>query len=231
MFPAFLFVFRRELGPKRVTTFAIGGIAAFLLAAVVAISFTDFDTMFTRMERVTETKGGMPSTRSQTWPAAIAKIKERPWFGYGPYYPSAEALAKSGELNVEFEDLSKIVTAYDPYPHSLYLFLLRTVGIVGLIPVVGFFFWTWRVIYVAGRERKLDAYTAAMVRMGHLLIPAFLVAQITLEFNRDDTMDYAQFVFALMGLLVGLGDRDEAGASSRRLGAQSHAASLERVAA
>jgi O-antigen ligase len=139
IFPAFLFVFRRELGPKRITTFSLGGIAAFVLAAAIAINFTDFDVMFTRMERVTETKEGMPSTRSQTWPAAIAKIKERPWFGYGPYYPSAEALAKSGALNVEFEDLSTIVTAYDPYPHSLYLYLLRTVGIVGLVPVVGFF--------------------------------------------------------------------------------------------
>jgi len=229
IFPAFLFIFRKELGPKRITTFALGGIAAFVLAAAIAITFTDFDTMFTRMERVTETREGLPSTRSQTWPAAIAKIKERPWFGYGPYYPSAEALAKSGALNIEFEDLSTIVTAYDPYPHSLYLYLLRTVGIVGLVPVVGFFLWTWRVIYVASRERKLDAQTAAMVRMGHLLIPAFLVAQITLEFNRDDTMDYAQFVFALMGLMVGLSDRDEAGEPGRPDGAQSRSTSSDRM--
>jgi hypothetical protein len=209
MFPAFLYVFRRELGPKRITTFALGGIAAFVVAAAVAINFTDFDTMFTRMERVTETREGLPSTRSQTWPAAIAKIKERPWFGYGPYYPSAEALVKSGVLNVEFEDLGTIVTAYDPYPHSLYLFLLRTVGIVGLVPVVGFFLWTLAIIYAASRERRLDAYSSVILRLGFLLIPAFLVAQITLEFNRDDTMDYAQFILALMGVLVGMGDREE----------------------
>jgi O-antigen ligase len=114
---------------------------------------------------------------------------------------------KSGALNVEFEDLGTIVTAYDPYPHSLYLYLLRTVGIVGLIPVVGFFLWTWRSIYVLSRDRELDEYSSALLRVGFLLIPAFLIAQITLEFNRDDTMDYAQFIFALMGLVVGVGDR------------------------
>ena len=46
-----------------------------------------------------------------------------------------------------------------------------------------------------------------MLRLGLLLIVTFLAAQITLEFNRPATMDYAQFIFALMGLLVGLGDR------------------------
>jgi O-antigen ligase len=208
MFPVFLFVFRRELGPKRITTFALGGVLALVVAGAVAVTFTDFDRMFSRLERVTETQEGIPSTRAKTWPAAIAKIKLRPWFGYGPYYPSGVELAKSGVLNVEFEDLGTIITAYDPYPHSLYLYLLRTVGIVGLIPVVGFFLWTWRSIYVLNREQDEDEYAAAFLRVGFLLIPAFLIAQITLEFNRDDTMDYAQFIFALMGLLVGVGDRN-----------------------
>jgi O-antigen ligase len=207
MFPIFLFVFRRRLGPKRITTFALGGILALFIAGAVAVTFTDFDRMFSRMEKVTETQEGIPSTRAKTWTAAIAKIKMRPWFGYGPYYPSVTELVKSGALNVEFEDLGTIVTAYDPYPHSLYLYLLRTVGIVGLIPVVGFFLWTWWSIYVVSRERALDEYSSALLRVGFLLIPAFLIAQITLEFNRDDTMDYAQFIFALMGLVVGVGDR------------------------
>lgn len=209
IFPAFLYVFRRELGPKRITNFAISGAVALVVGFVVAINFTDFDTMFWRMTRVTETEAGLPTTRSQTWPAAIVKIKERPWFGYGPYYPKALALAKSGELNVEFEDLGEIVTAFDPYPHSLYLYLLRTVGIVGLIPVVGFFLRTLRIVYVANGVGWSDPYGAAFVRIGLLLIPAFLLAQVTLEFNREETIDYAQFIFALMGLLVGTADRAE----------------------
>lgn len=210
MFPAFLFIFRKELGPKRITTFALSGIVVLFVAGTVAVTFTDFDQMFVRLEKVTETREGLPSTRSQTWPAAIAKIKLRPWFGYGPYYPNVVALAKRGTVNVQFEDLGTIVTAYDPYPHSLYLYLLRTVGIVGLLPVVGFFLWTWRSIHVASRGGSLDPYSLALLRVGFLLIPAFLVAQITLEFNRDDTMDYAQFIFALMGFLIGVGDRDAA---------------------
>jgi hypothetical protein len=61
--------------------------------------------------------------------------------------------------------------------------------------------------------------------MGYLLIPAFLVAQITLEFNRDDTMDYAQFIFALMGLMVGLSDRHASLESSPSESARSQSAS------
>jgi len=131
MFPVFLYVFRSELGPKRVTTYMVGGVFALTLASAIAIYFTDFDRMFSRLEQVTETQGGVPTTRAVTWPAAVAKIRLHPWFGYGPYYPKAEALAESGVPRFEFEDLSTLVTAYDPYPHSLYLYLLRTVGIVG----------------------------------------------------------------------------------------------------
>jgi O-antigen ligase len=207
MFPFFLYVFRSELGPKRITTYMLGGIVALTLASAIAIYFTDFDTMFTRLERVTETTNGVPSTRSVTWPAAIAKIRMHPWFGYGPYYPKVQELEKSGLPRVEFEDLNTLVTAYDPYPHSLYLYLLRTVGIVGALPVVAFFILTWKLIWSATRREIPDRYRSAVVRMGLLLIPAFLIAQITLEFNREETMDYTQFIFALMGLLVGTADR------------------------
>lgn len=208
MFPVFLYVFRRELGAKRITTYLIGGVAALAIASAVAVFYTDFGRMFQRLDKVTETEAGVPTTRSETWPVAIEKFKQDPWFGDGPYFPKAEALAEKGELRVEFEELGELTTAFDPYPHSLYLYLLRTVGIIGLVPVVGFFLWTWRVLYAATQRETPDQYRFAIVRLGLLVIPAFLVAQITLEFNRSDTMDYAQFIFALMGLLVGTSDRD-----------------------
>ena len=56
-----------------------------------------------------------------------------------------------------------------------------------------------------------------------LLIPAFLIAQVTLEFNRPTTMDYAQFIFALVGLLVGVADRSSQVAPARLLTPQKSA--------
>jgi O-antigen ligase len=208
MFPIFLYAFRRELGAKRVTTYLIGGIAGLVIASVVTLQFTDFNRMFSRLESVAETREGLPKTRSNTWTAALAKIKEDPWFGEGPYYPSAHALAKAGEIRTEFASLGELTTAFDPYPHSLYLYLLRTVGIVGLIPVIAFFLGSAAVLFAAVRRGSPDPYRLAITRLGLLLILAFLVAQVTLEFNRSETMDYAQFIFALMGLLIGTSDRD-----------------------
>jgi O-antigen ligase len=208
MFPIFLYAFRQELGAKRLTTYLIGGFAALAIASVVALQFTDFNRMFSRMQSVTETSEGLPKTRANTWSAAVAKIKEDPWFGKGPYYPSAHALTKAGEIRTEFENLGELTTAFDPYPHCLYLYLLRTVGIVGLIPVVGFFLGCAAVLYASVRRGSPEPYRLAITRLGLLLILAFLLAQVTLEFNRSETMDYAQFIFALMGLLIGTSDRD-----------------------
>jgi O-antigen ligase len=146
MAPLLLFAYRKELGAKRILQYSIGGAAAFALIAVVAVSFTDFNRMFARMDTVTETEGGIPTTRAEGWPVAIEKIKQRPWVGEGPYFWTAEDAEDIGQLQYEFGEEGEIDTAYDHFPHSLYLYLLRTVGIFGLIAVVGFFLRTWQVL-------------------------------------------------------------------------------------
>ena len=83
-----------------------------------------------------------------------------------------------------------------------------------------FFVSVWRIAYRALATQQMSEYHSALVRMGLFIVPAFLAAQITLEFNRSATIDYAQFIFALMGLIVGLSDRghdtlSRSGASSR----------------
>ena len=197
MFPVLLVLFRRELGPIKVVQYGVGGFVALALAAAVAVSYTNFNVMFERLETVTETKEGVPSTRSTTWPEAIERIKKDPWLGEGPHFVDVETAEKLGVLR----------TSYDPFPHSLYLFLLRTVGIIGLCAVLWFFVAAWRVIFRASRIRFVGSYRATFLRVGLVLIPAFLIDQIRLEFNRPSTMDFAQFVFALIGAFVGLSDR------------------------
>jgi O-antigen ligase len=206
-FLGLLFLFRHDLGTRRTLKYLFGGTAVLAIAATIAIAFTDFNRLFERMETVTETEGGIPMTRQGGWPVAIEKIKQRPWFGEGPYYWTAEDAEQIGQLRTEFEELGELETAYDPYPHSLYLYLLRTVGIFGLIAVIGFFLRIWFVLRHSLRYGSAARYPSGIVRAGLVMIPAFLVAQVTLEFSRPATMDYAQFIFALMGLLVGVSDR------------------------
>ncbi|MBK6350401.1 MAG: O-antigen ligase family protein, partial [Proteobacteria bacterium] len=188
-----LLSFKKELGARRVTQYLVGGIAVLALASAAAISYTGFGRMFERLGDVTETENGVPTTRSLTWPIAIEKIKQHPWVGEGPFFVDAGTAEELGWLRSEMS----------PYPHSLYLFLLRTIGVIGLIPFVWFFIQAWRILYATLKREPVDDYSSALLRLGLILIVAFLVAQVTLEFNRVATIDYAQFIFALVGLLVG----------------------------
>jgi O-antigen ligase/polysaccharide polymerase Wzy-like membrane protein len=208
MSPLLLFAYRRELGVRRIMQLAAGGFAVMVVAATLAVTYTDFDRMFMRMETVTETEGGIPTTRAEGWPIAIEKIKRHPWFGEGPHYWTAEDAEKIGQSQAQFVPGGALDTAFDHYPHSLYLYLLRTVGIFGLLAVVGFFVRTWLILLGATRREPMTGYQLAFTKLGLFLIPAFLISQITLEFHRLETMDYAQFIFALMGLLVGISDRN-----------------------
>ena len=207
MAPLLLFAYRRELGARRVFQYAIGGAAALAVTGAIAVTFTDFNRMFDRMGTVTEVEGGIPETRKEGWPVAIEKIKKHPWFGQGPWFPTADDVEGTGQIQTEYASLGEIVTVYDHYPHSLYLYLLRTVGIFGLLAVVGFFLRAWYILWRTPRPGPDDEYAAAITRLGLFLIPAFLISQATLEFHRPSTMDYAQFIFALIGLLVGMSDR------------------------
>lgn len=207
MAPLLLFAYRRELGARRVFQYAIGGAAALAITAAIAVTYTDFNRMFERMETVTEVEGGIPKTRQEGWPVAIEKIKKDPWFGRGPHFPTADDAEGTNQIRTEYASLGEIDTTYDHYPHSLYLFLLRTVGVFGLLAVVGFFVRAWFILWRTPKNPAENDYGSAITRLGLFVIPAFLISQITLEFHRPSTMDYAQFMFALIGLLVGMSDR------------------------
>ncbi|TAK51507.1 MAG: O-antigen ligase family protein [Gammaproteobacteria bacterium] len=197
-FPVMLFAFRRELGPKVIVAYLIGGVAVLAIASLIVVAYTDFGQMYDRLGQVTETEDGVPTTRADTWPVAIEKIKKDPWLGEGPYFPTEETAEEMGWAR----------SSMDPFPHSLYLYLLRTVGVLGLAAVIGFFLHAWLVLWYARRRPGLGRYQSALVRLGLMLIAAFLVEQIRLEFNRLETMDYGHFIFALVGLFVGGSDRD-----------------------
>ena len=196
MFPVLLFVFRQTLGTMRSLQYLIGGVLVLSIAATVAVNYTAFGRMLDRMEEVTETENGVPSTRAVSWPIAVERIKQHPMLGEGPFFVDPGTAATLGWLRDRMT----------PYPHSLYLFLLRTVGIVGLVAVLWLFIAVWNVARRALAHGPLAAGPAAFLRTGIVVIPAFLIAQVTLEFNRLATIDYAQFIFALMGLFVGVAD-------------------------
>lgn len=206
-FPVLLVAFRAELGPKRFFQYMTGGLAAVLVASALMAALTGFGNMFTRLEKVTATEDGLPMTRAGTWSFAFDKIRRDPWFGEGPHFFRAEDAEIMGVMPSRFEDLSEVVRAFDPYPHSLYLFLLRTVGIIGLVAMLWFFAQVVFELRKSIKRSNVTEASRAFAKVGIVVVGAFLVTQITLEFNRTGTLDYAQFIFALMGLFLGVADR------------------------
>jgi O-antigen ligase len=207
--PALLFYFRRELGPKRFFQYLVGGIAVVILASATIAVYSGFGNMFRRLAVVTETEEGLPTTRAGTWSMAFEKIERHPWLGEGPHYMSPEDAEMMGLSRAQYESLSEVQTAFDPYPHSLYLYLLRTVGIVGLAAMLYFFAQVLLELRRAVRRENISDYPRSMIKAGIVMIGAFLITQITLEFNRTSTMDYAQFILAFAGLMVGVADRSQ----------------------
>lgn len=208
-YPALLIGLRAELGTRRFVQFMSGGIIVVFVATAGMAALTGFGNILRRLETVTQTEDGMPMTRADTWPLAIEKIKRNPWLGEGPHFFRAEDAETMGIMPSRFEELGDVVRTFDPYPHSLYLFLLRTVGIVGLIAVLWFFVQVALELRKSLRRTDLNARGMAFAKSGIVVIGAFLVTQVTLEFNRTATIDFAQFILALMGLLLGMADRGE----------------------
>lgn len=199
-FPLFLFSFRRVLGATRVIQLFMGGLILLAIASFVTLNYTSFGRLYERLANVTEMENGVPATRSEPWPIAAEKIRQHPWFGEGPRF-----------VGTEHADTGDPLAEENPYPHDLYLFLLRTVGIVGLVAVLAFFVRVWVQVHRAASAAPPGSYRGGLLRVGSLLFLCFLIDQIKIEFPRNDTIDYVHFVFALFGVLLGIADRPDDG--------------------
>ncbi len=80
------------------------------------------------------------------------------------------------------------------YPHSLYIFMLYTQGVVGLA-LLGVFFLSvvWRLLTKARRNPR-----AAPLRLIALLLVLFLLDEVKVEFTR--LFGYQVFIWGLVGL-------------------------------
>lgn len=204
-FPLFLLMYRRTLGTMRVIQFSIAGAALLVMIGIVVVTYTDFNRMFERLEDTTETENGVPATRANTWPVAWENIKIKPWIGHGP------RLRLLDDFTVAYKDHVAI-----QYPHCLYLYLLFTVGIIGLATFMFFLFRIGWYIYAARNRVYESDYAQGLVRLGTLLMFAFLIDQIRIEFLRIEFVDYQHFVFGIFGMWLGLADRGSAQPETQR---------------
>ena len=186
----FFFMFRKNLGIKGFTK---AGVVLGLLAmtAVAVVTFSEFNVMFDRLKE-THVVGYELDTRAGIFEILAEKIAEKPILGHGPrlFMPDPETKIRRGYLPLGFN------------PHSLYLFLLYTVGAIGLIMYMVFFlllvhrWWVWR------RQMYDDPMVEGIPRFALVIMFVFLLTEYRIEFLRFVMNDYQQYMFALWGTLL-----------------------------
>jgi O-antigen ligase len=191
----FLYVFRFTLGIRRTLGILFGGAILVTSATVVIVNFTDMALLFDRLE-TTEFDGGVPDTRVRVWSAVVPEIQRRPMLGHGPFFYSEGTQPYQGFVSI-------------PYPHNLYLYIVYTLGFVGLFAYL-FFFWSlgrrlvagWRRVSLDDRERL-----PGLVSLGPIILLAVLLDQMKVEFLRMTLIDYWHFLFAMLAIWVALADK------------------------
>jgi O-antigen ligase len=194
----YLWMSRHLLGAVRTLTVAITGVLLFSVSAAIAVNYTEFDRLFERLVE-TEVEEGIPDTRAVVWPMAWNEIKNRPFFGHGPrlrFVEDEEGRTKKGHVFIY-------------YPHNLYLFLLFTVGSVGLIAMLALMVTPMYRCWRTARKVANDPVALSYANTGIVIMVVIFVDQIKVEFLRFLWVDYWHFVFALMGALIAYCDRVE----------------------
>jgi O-antigen ligase len=190
----FLYMYRSRLGLKRTLSLSIAGSFLLVLMSVVVISFTNYGVMYDRLE-ATELEGGVPDTRGQTWALAWSKIPDKPLLGHGPRFRLQDDYAKTYPGH-------EAIT----YPHNLYLFLLYTVGVSGLVVYLVFFGWMILRIRRGARSPNVDPFTQGLVQLGVLVMIVFLIDQMKVEFLRYVLIDYWHYIFSIFAIWLALAD-------------------------
>lgn len=199
--PVLIYLNRKSLGVARSLTLA--GVIALLVvvSSIITVSVTEFDRMFARMLEITATEGGLPVTRAEVWSAALDKIGSSPIVGQGPLFISPEMA----------ENLGLLRTAFDVYPHSLYLHQLRTIGALGLAGTLLFFmsiaFRLKEVHSLLATRRWVPDIDIQLLRCLLLIAFLFFADQLRLEYSRLETIDFAQYIFMIYGIGLGVAER------------------------
>jgi O-antigen ligase len=193
----YLWLFRRRLGAVRSLGLAIGATVTMTCMALIVVNFTQFGGLFIRLQGTEFSEQGIPDTRQVLWAPVIREIVKQPVIGHGPRMAFFQ---ESRGMRYEHHD-------YFRYPHSLYLFLLFTVGIPGLILfmliLLFVLFRCWR----AMSRPNAPPYFADLARTGVIVVLLFIVDGIKIDQMRISLVDYWHFFFGLCGVFLAASDR------------------------
>ena len=188
----FTYNFRKKLGGGKIIAIIFSAVIILTSASFFMIQYTDFNILYDRLLG-TEMKGFTPDTRSG-WDYVVEKIWNKPILGHGPRLVTRE------EIGVPPQQLAGKI---DFYPHSLYLYILYTMGMVGLLA-----YSTLWVRYITGLAKinisSADPLIQGMKKIGLIVFFIFLFDQLKVECLRFYLLDYQHYIAATSGMFYGL---------------------------
>lgn len=189
----FAYLFRKELGMKKIIAGAVVSIAGFIMMSVIVIMFSQFNVLFDRFAD-TEVRDGVVDSRSKIWPLAMERIMEKPVLGHGP------------RIRLIDEDKRAFPRGYKfmPHPHSMYLFIWYTLGISGLMVYLGYFIRQLLYYFSVRRNGIQDNYLKYMPRIAIVVWFIIMVDQAKVSAFRYAFSDYQHYLFAIFGMMLGM---------------------------
>ena len=191
----FLYFYKRYIGGKGVLLAGLGFVVMLTASSFVMMAYTDFNVLYDRLFG-TEIKGITPDTRSG-WEDVVEKISERPVIGHGPRvvqpveYDSPPGRWPEGHITY--------------YPHSLYLYILYTTGVLGFLAYSAWAITYWKILCrERKRKRAFRKLGTGLSTLGMLIFVIFLIDQLKVEFLRSSLLDYQHYLAALFGMFVAL---------------------------
>ena len=195
----FLWFYRKQLGALVLIRVVAVGSLLFTLIAVIIINYTDFNVLFERLSETELTDSGVPDTRKHAFDLALDRIPDAMIVGHGP------------QLRLINEE-SRLIIGYKSmpgYPHNLYLFLLYTLGFLGLLTYMVFFFSLYFRFWRGSKQNIDDSYLRGIPTLGMLLLIVFLVDQLKIEFLRLRVNDMQHYLFTLWAILLAFTDLNQ----------------------
>jgi O-antigen ligase len=187
---AFVSLFRREIGGFGMVKYSAVGAVFFVLASFVVVEYTEFGRLYERLEQTDISIED--HARASIFERGEAWFRERPIVGRGPKLNVSSRNAQIGDIEYR-----------GALPHNLYLTILASTGILGLIAWTLFLISVLIPLFQALRRNSAsDPRLANIPKLGLLIILLFLLGEIRIEFLRQEFFDYQNYIFVLLALFV-----------------------------
>ena len=193
-FILYIYTYRKRFGPAKALVAGLTMVIILVSASFIMIKYTDFNVLYERI-LATRMDGITPDTRTG-WPYVVEKIFDKPVVGHGPRLvirSEAHAPPRWPKGEIDF------------YPHNLYLYILYTLGIVGLLA-----YGIWGLLYIirlgkmANKSPSKIDFISGLPQLGIIIFTVFLFDQMKVEFLRSYLLDYQHYLMALFAMFCAL---------------------------